>query len=176
MKKTLILITLVLSTLTGYAKPNFEIPEIKKYESAEDCRKDNDIALKTAQYYLSAQLPEEAYWTLSAAQYIMTWIEASDDITVYIDKKRGLYLKCESTDIASQLAVAYLAGCTIYCLENKQKEHDFNMHYFAVSKMMTYYEKNREKTGRDKIMDGYLKDFKKGKLKAKEEKKFKTKD
>ena len=176
MKNTLILITLVLSTLTGYAKPDFENPENKKYESAEDCRKDNDIVLKTAQYYLSAQLPEEAYWTLSAAQYIMTWIEASDEISVYIDEKRGLYLKCESSDIASQLAIAYFAGCTIYSLENKQKEHDFNMHYFAVSKMMTYYEKNKGKTGSDKIMDGYLKDFKKGKLKAKEEKKFKTKD
>ncbi len=176
MKKTLILIALVLSTLTGYAKPDFEIPEIKKYESAEDCRKDNDIALKTAQYYLSAELPEEAFWTLSAAQYIMAWVEASDDITIYIDEKRGLYLKCESQDISSQLAVAYFAGCVIYCLENKQKEHDFNMHYFAVSKMMTYYEKNKGKTGSDKIMDGYLKDFKKGKLKAKEEKKFKEKN
>ena len=66
-----------------------------------------------------------------------------------------------------------MAGCIIYCLENKQKDHNFDMHYFALSKMLNYYDKNKSITGSDKYTDSLLKDFKKGKLKAKEEKKFK---
>jgi hypothetical protein len=68
---------------------------------------------------------------------------------------------------------AYLAGSIIFCLENNQKDHNFDMHYFALSKMMTYYEKNRSITGSDKEMDKLLKEFKSSKFKAKEEKKFK---
>ncbi|MBO4806910.1 MAG: hypothetical protein J5554_12825 [Paludibacteraceae bacterium] len=176
MKKTLLLITLVFSVLTGYAKPDFEIPNIDNYESEEACRKDNDIAYKTAKYYLSAPLPEDALWVFPAAHYIMVWTEASKDLTVYVGQNISPYLECESQDISKQLAIAYFSGCIIYCLENKQKEHDFNMHYFALSQMLTYYEKNRDVTGRDKKMDDYLKMFKKGKLKAKEEKKFKEKN
>ncbi|MEE0084514.1 MAG: hypothetical protein UE068_09850 [Paludibacteraceae bacterium] len=69
-------------------------------------------------------------------------------------KKSGLSdLQCKDKDISPQLMAAYFAGCIIYCLENKQKDHNFDMHYFALSKMMTYYEKNRSITGSDKEMD-----------------------
>ncbi len=175
MKKIVSLIILAFMAVASYAKPDFTIPEIEKYDNAEECRKDNDIAFKSANYYLSAKLPEEKYEAISAAKYMWIWTQASDEIVFKISPRKSPYLRCKNEDKAVQMLGAYLSGCIIYCLNNKHREHDFDMHYFAVSQMMTYYEKSRATSGKDRAMDKMLKDFKNGKLKAKEEKKFNKK-
>lgn len=172
MKKTFFTFLLVLAALSGYAKPDFEIPEIEKYVSAEQCRKDNDVALKTAKYYLEAKLPDDVYWSQDAARYVILWISSSEDIMVTLDEKIQSWMKCENTAVCSQLFAAYLSGCVIYCLEHKQRELNFDMHYFALSKMLDYYDKNKSVSGSDKVFDDLLKSYQKGKLKAKEQKKF----
>lgn len=173
MKKVLVSLLLAFVSLSTYAKPDFEIPEIQKYESADSCRKDNGIALKTAKFYLNANLPSETLYSLEAARYIMVWIEASEDILVELDNKRAAFLQCKNEEIETQLAAAYMSGCVVYCLENNQKEHNFDMHYYALTQMLAYYEKNRGISGSDKEMDKLLKESKKDNFKAKEEKKFK---
>ena len=173
MKKVFSLLITAFIAVASFAKPDFTIPQIEKYANADECRKDNDIALKTANFYLDAELPADIYESRLAARYMVVWISASDEILVTLDELRCPYMQCKDKDISTQLMSAYFAGCIIYSLENKQKEHDFNMHYFALSKMMTYYEKNRSITGSDKEMDKLLKEFKSSKFKAKEEKKFK---
>lgn len=159
-------------TIACYAKPDFTIPQIEKYANPDECRKDNDVALKTANFYLDAEFPADIYESRLAARYMWTWIEASDEILFSISSKSP-YMQCKDIDISTQLMAAYMAGCIIYCLENKQKEHNFDMHYFALIKMLNYYEKNRSITGSDKDMDKLLKESKSSKFKAKEEKKFK---
>lgn len=173
MKKVFSLLITAFIAVASFAKPDFTIPQIEKYANADECRKDNDIALKTANFYLDAELPADIYESRLATKYMLIWVEASDEILFALDSKRGPYLQCKDKDISIQLMAAYLAGSIIYCLENKQKDHNFDMHYFALSKMMTYYEKNRSITGSDKDMDKLLKEFKSSKFKAKEEKKFK---
>lgn len=173
MKKVFSLLITAFITVASFAKPDFTIPQIEKYANADECRKDNDIALKTANFYLDAELPADIYESRLATKYMIIWISASDEILLTIDEQRSPYLQCKDKDISPQLMAAYFAGCIIYCLENKQKDHNFDMHYFALSKMMTYYEKNRSITGSDKEMDKLLKEFKSSKFKAKEEKKFK---
>ena len=173
MKKVFLVFFLAVASLASYAKPDFEIPEPKAYDSAEECRKDNDIALKVAKFYLDANLPDDVVWAKDAASFLLTWITASGDITLVISDKRCEFLKCKDKNIGSLVLMAYMSGCVDYCLENKQHDHDFNMHYFALTKMMEYYEKNREITGSDKEMDKLLANFKKKSFKEKEEKKFK---
>ena len=173
MKKVFSLLITAFIAVASFAKPDFTIPQIEKYANADECRKDNDIALKTANFYLDAELPADIYESNLAAQYMIIWISASDEILVTLDELRCPYLKCKDKDISTQLMAAYFAGCIIYSLENKQKDHNFDMHYFSLSNMLNYYEKNRSITGSDKEMDKLLKEFKSNKFKAKEEKKFK---
>ncbi len=173
MKKVFsLLITAFIATVC-FAKPDFTIPQIEKYANADECRKANDTALKTAKFYLDAELPADLYESRLAAKYMLIWTEASDEITFVIGHETSPFMQCKDEEISFQLMAAYLAGCIIYSLENKQKEHDFNMHYFALIKMLNYYEKNKSITGSDKEMDKLLKESKSSKFKAKEEKKFK---
>ncbi|MBR6105321.1 MAG: hypothetical protein IKP81_09740 [Paludibacteraceae bacterium] len=173
MKKTVLSLFLASIAFFGYAKPDFEIPEVKKYENAEECRKDNDIALKTAKFFFDAKLPEDLPWVKKANAFVLVWLTESDDIMVTIDETRCPFMKCDNKDIRSQMLVAYLSGCVVYCLENKQKEHNFDMHFFALTKTLEYYEKNKSISGSDKFMDKLLNDSKKSSFKAKEQKKFK---
>lgn len=173
MKKVFSLLITAFIAVASFAKPDFTIPQIEKYANADECRKDNDIALKTANFYLDAELPADIYESRLAAKYMFVWVEASDEILFTVSHEISPFMHCQDKDISIQLMGAYMAGCIIYCLENKQKDHNFDMHYFALSKMLNYYDKNKSITGSDKYTDSLLKDFKKGKLKAKEEKKFK---
>ena len=173
MKKVISFLITAFMAIACFAKPDFTIPQIEKYANADECRKDNDVALKTANFYLDAEFPADIYESRLAARYMLKWVEASDEILFALDSKRGPYTQCKDAAISVQLMAAYMAGCIIYCLENKQKEHNFDMHYFALIKMLNYYEKNRSITGSDKDMDKLLKESKSSKFKAKEEKKFK---
>lgn len=173
MKKTIITLALAFISLIGYAKPDFEIPEISKYETADECRKDNEVAIKTARYYLSAPLPDDILYARQAASYLFKWVEASDEIHLIIGGSRSPYSKCADKDISTQLAFAYFSGCVIYFGEKKEGKHTFDMHYFALTEMLNYYEKHKEILGSDKEMEKMLKMLKKGKLKEKEQKNFK---
>lgn len=173
MKKIISLLIMTTMAVVSFAKPDFEIPNIKEYATEEECAKDNDIALKTAKFYLDANLPSDIYESAAALRYIIVWTTASKDIMITVSADRDHYLKCEQKEVGAQLMGAYFAGSIIYCLEHNQKEQNFDMHYFALSKMLTYYDKNKSITGTDKYMDKVLKDFQKGKLEAKERKLFK---
>ncbi|MCQ2190101.1 MAG: hypothetical protein MJY63_00475 [Paludibacteraceae bacterium] len=173
MKKFISLLIMVSMAIATHAKPDFEIPDIKEYATAEECAKDNDKVLKTAKFYLDAELPNDIYESSAALRFMIVWATASKDIMLTLSAEHDHFLKCEQKEIGAQLMGAYFAGSIIYCLENKQKEQNFDMHYFALTKMLNYYDKNRSITGNDKYMDKVLKDFKSGKLKNKEKKRFK---
>lgn len=172
MKKTLFTLLLAIASFVGYAKPDFEIPEIPNYASADDARKDNDIALKTAKFYLDANLPEDVVWSVKAAQFLMVWAAVSDDISITIAEKNCPFLKCENKKVGSQLLVAYMSGCIAYGLENKQRDFNFDMHFSALTKTLEYYVKNRNISGSDKVMDKLVKESEKKNFKEKEQKKF----
>ncbi len=175
MKKIVSLIIMAFIAVSSYAKPDFTIPEIEKYENAEQCKKDNDIVYKSAKYYLSTNLQDDKYEAISAAKYMWIWTQASEDIVFKISPRRSPYLKCKNENRAVQMLGAYLSGCIIYCLDNKHRDHDFDMHYFAISQMLTYYDKNKAAIGNERAMNKMLKDFKSGKLKEKEQNKFNKK-
>lgn len=175
MKKIISLIIMAFIAVSSYAKPDFDIPEIEKYDNAEQCKKDNDIVYKSAKYYLSTDMQDDKYEAISAAKYMWVWTQASEEIVFTIGPKTSPYLKCKDEDRAVQMLGAYLSGCIIYCLDNKQREHDFNMHYYAISQMLTYYDKNKSTIGNERAINKMLKNLKSGKLREKEEKKFNKK-
>lgn len=174
MKKMIFTLAMAFASLVGYAKPDFEIPTISKYETADECRKDNEVAIKTARFFLSADLPDDILYARNAALYLFSWVEASDEIFLFIDESRSPYAKCADKDIRLQLSFAYFSGCVIYFDEKKEGQHTFDMHYFALTEMLNYYEKNKHVLGSDKEMEKLLKLYKKGKLKEKEQKSFKN--
>jgi hypothetical protein len=106
MKKVISILISAFMTIVCYAKPDFTIPQIEKYANADECRKDNDIALKTAKYFLNAELPADIYESNLAAQYMIIWISASDEIVVTLDDLRCPYLKCKDKHISTQLMAA----------------------------------------------------------------------
>ncbi|MCQ2207092.1 MAG: hypothetical protein MJZ02_02585 [Paludibacteraceae bacterium] len=172
MKKTLFTLFLAITSFVGYAKPDFEIPEIPNYASAEDASKDNEIALKTAKFYLEAKLPEDVVYSKQAAQFLIVWATVSEDISITLDEKKCQFMKCENPNVGTQLLLAYMSGCIVYGLENKQKDFNFDMHYFALTKTLEYYVKNKAVSGSDKIMDKLVKEAEKKNFKEKEQKKF----
>ena len=93
MKKVFSLLITAFIAVASFAKPDFTIPQIEKYANADECRKDNDIALKTANFYLDAELPADIYESRLAAKYMFVWVEASDEILFTVSHEISPFLR-----------------------------------------------------------------------------------
>lgn len=176
--KRFILSIFMLSAACSYTladDPDFEIPQAKKYQNNEDCIADNGIALKSAKYLLSTELPTDAFYAKKAGDFVLLWTFSTPEFTVLIDEiNLGLIETC-GNDIEKKklLDEAYLSAFTIYRMETKKVyDFTFDAHYFAMESTLAFYKKNIEYFGKCKALDKLLKLQEKGKLKDELEKKF----
>ena len=76
-KFRLLLILFTCSTFSSWAAaPDFEIPTGKVYENADECRADNEVVAKTARYFFTTKLPEDATYVKQATSFVMSWVRA----------------------------------------------------------------------------------------------------
>lgn len=177
--KRFILSILMFSAACSYTladDPDFEIPQAKKYQNNEDCIADNGIALKSAKYLLSTELPTDAFYAKKAGDFILLWTLSTPEFSVlFADELNfGLFATCGNDNEKKKLLdEAYLSAFTIYRMETKKVyDFTFDAHHFAMESTLAFYKKNIEYFGKCKALDKLLKLQEKGKLKDELEKKF----
>ncbi|MBR4815196.1 MAG: hypothetical protein IKZ67_07015 [Paludibacteraceae bacterium] len=173
-KFRLLLILFTCSTFSSWAAaPDFEIPTGKVYENADECRADNEVVAKTARYFFTTKLPEDATYVKQATSFVMSWVRASDEILVGGSKQTvGSFFSCD-VDLSLLLFRAYVCGCTRYNRDVlTSKEYTFEMHYYALEAALRYYEKNKDFFKGCKKADKMLKSLNKGKLRKEQERLF----
>ncbi|MBO7608014.1 MAG: hypothetical protein J6T28_10425 [Paludibacteraceae bacterium] len=155
------------------AAPDFEIPSGKTYTNAEECKADNELVAKTAQYFFTTKLPEDATYAKAATSFITSWVQASDEILISVSNQTtGSFFSC-NTNLSLVLFGAYICGCTRYNREVlTSKEFTFEMHYYALEATLRYYEQNKGYLGECKKIDRMLKSLNKGKLRKEQERLF----
>lgn len=156
--------------------PDFEIPQAKKYQNNEDCIADNGIALKSAKYLLSTELPTDAFYAKKAGDFILLWTFSTPEFSVlFADELNfGLFATCGNDNEKKKLlGETYLSAFSIYRMETKKVyDFTFDAHHFAMESTLAFYKKNIEYFGKCKALDKLLKLQEKGKLKDELEKKF----
>lgn len=156
--------------------PDFEIPQAKKYQNNEDCIADNGIALKSAKYLLSTELPTDAFYAKKAGDFVLLWTLSTPEFAVlFADELNfGLFATCgNDSEKKKLLGEAYLSAFSIYRMETKKVyDFTFDAHHFAMESTLAFYKKNIEYFGKCKALDKLLKLQEKGKLKDELEKKF----
>lgn len=177
--KRFILSIFMLSAACSYTladDPDFEIPQAKKYQNNEDCIADNGIALKSAKYLLSTELPTDAFYAKKAGDFVLLWTLSTPEFAVlFADELNfGLFATCGNDNEKKKLlGEAYLSAFSIYRMETKKVyDFTFDAHHFAMESTLAFYKKNIEYFGKCKALDKLLKLQEKGKLKDELEKKF----
>lgn len=136
-----------------------DLPEPIKFKSSEICREHNDDALKCIKYYLTHKV--NAPQIDQAAQYIINWSEASDDVNIPIG---GEIASLMASQTSMPYFIAYLASYSYYCLTENAKQLDEKFFAYAIDILLQFYEPNSELTGKIELLENYLKLQKKDKL------------
>lgn len=136
-----------------------DLPEPMEFKSAAICHDHNDDAMKCIQYYLTHKL--SAPQVNQAAQYIINWTQASDEVSIPVDEDMASLGTSEKT---LPYLIAYLAAYSYYCLDRQIKVLDEKFFYYTIDLLLQYYEPNSKLTGKVKLLENYLNLQKKGKL------------
>lgn len=173
-KFRLLLLLLTCVTTAWAAAPDFEIPEMRKYTSAEECKADNELVAKTSRYFFTTNFLEDGDYALSAIRFVLAWVDYSDEILVSVSEQTtGAFLSCKNKNLRSVLLGSYICGCALYNRDVKtSNEFTFDMHYYALEATLRYYEKNKEYFGNCQKIDKMLKSLNKGKLRKEQERLF----
>lgn len=136
-----------------------DLPEPIQFKTPEICHEHNDDALTCIAYYLTHML--SAPNMNQAAQYVINWSVASEDVNIAIGEKLSkLALSQESMPYFT----AFIAASSYYCLTENVKQLDEPLFVKAVTALLQFYEPNRKLTGKVEVLEDYLKEQEKGKL------------
>lgn len=136
-----------------------DLPEPIQFKTPEICHEHNDDALTCIAYYLTHML--SAPNMNQAAQYVINWSIASEDVNIAIGEKLSkLALSQESMPYFT----AFIAASSYYCLTENVKQLDEPLFVKAVTALLQFYEPNRKLTGKVEVLEDYLKEQEKGKL------------
>ena len=136
-----------------------DLPEPIQFKTAEICREHNDDAMTCIVYYLTHML--SAPNMNQAAQYVINWSVASEDVNITIGEKLStLALSQESMPYFT----AFIAAASYYCLTENVKQLDEPLFVKAIKALLDFYEPNRKLTGKVEVLEDYLNQREKGKL------------
>jgi tetratricopeptide (TPR) repeat protein len=136
-----------------------DLPEPMQFKSAAICHDHNYDAMKCIKYYLTHKLA--AKQMNQAAQYILNWTQASDEVSIPIDEDIAQLATSEKT---LPYLIAYFAAYSYYCLDHKVKTLDEKLFYYSIDILLQFYKPNSELTGKVKMLENYLSLQKNGKL------------
>ncbi len=136
-----------------------DLPQPIEFTSADVCREHNDDAMTCIKYYLTHKL--SAPQIDQAAEYILKWSEASEDVSITLGKE---FASLVGSKTSYPYFVGYIAACCFYCMAQNVKELDEESFVNAIDVLLQYYEPNRELTGKVDLLDKYMNLQKKGKL------------
>jgi tetratricopeptide (TPR) repeat protein len=144
-----------------------DLPQPMEFKTKEICKEHNADALKCIKYYLTHKL--SAPQMNQAAQYIINWSDASDDVTIHIEEEIGSLM---STKHTMAYFIAYLASYSYFCLKENTKTLDRENFSKCIDVLLQFYEPNSELSGKADLLEKYLNLQKKGKLEKELDKLF----
>lgn len=139
-----------LETLKEEAKDGY-VPTMIEF-TAESTHKTIDEMHMCCRYLLNHKL--DAPRMNDAIDYVMGWSASSADVNVGIGDEEANLMQDEKF---GALIVAYIASCCQYGIENRQQEFTPKMYVYGYIGMLNYYSKNIDITGRNEMLDAYLK-------------------
>lgn len=148
-------------TLLKEAMENGYVSALTHFDSAEKCLEHRVDAYYCCRYYLKHYL--NANRMNEAAQYIMDWTMATNELTVIIGEPESTWMAVPKNSV---YLIAYLAGTAMYALENPDNKNTQEQYSEGIIAMLNYYTANKEITGEVPAFEDYLK------LYAKDEKDF----
>ncbi len=137
---------------------NGYVPVLTRFDSVEKCLEHRVDAYYCCCYYLKHYLNADRM--NEAAQYIMDWTMATDEVTVIIGEAETKWM---SDSISSVYLVAYLAGTAMYALENPGNKNSLEQYSEGIIAMLNYYIANKQITGEVSAFEDYLKLYAKSK-------------
>lgn len=137
---------------------NGYVPPLTHFDSAEKCLEHRVDAYYCSRYYLKHYLSADRM--NEAAQYIMNWTMATDELTVIIGEPETKWMADQKNSV---YLIAYLAGTAMYALENPDNKNSQEQYKEGIIAMLNYYTANREITGEVPAYEDYLKLYAKDK-------------
>lgn len=119
-----------------------DLPEPTEFKTAKECQAHNDDVQTCCSYLFTHTL--RASQMSQAIQYIVSWANASPDVTIEVGDSIGqLFGRTET----APFGIAYMAAVTLYCLQHNVKHIDEEGYAAACNLMVQYYEHNKEIVG-----------------------------
>lgn len=137
---------------------NGYVPPLTHFDSAEKCLEHRVDAYYCSRYYLKHYLSADRM--NEAAQYIMNWTMATDELTVIIGEPETKWMADQKNSV---YLIAYLAGTSMYALENPDNKNSQEQYKEGIIAMLNYYTANKEITGEVPAYEDYLKLYAKDK-------------
>lgn len=135
-------------------------PNDRDLKSVDECHKYRYEAYRCADYYLSLNLNEgDITQRQNCVQYLIDWSQNSNDIRIVFNEEGAKLLE---DDKEMFYALAYVAGCVKYAIENNDTTFSYDMYSSAMVDALNYYVNNCELTGKVKYFDKYVAAYKKG--------------
>ena len=126
------------------------VPALTDFTTVEKCREHRVDAYYCCRYYLNHYLSAPKMG--EAASYILKWTMSTDELTVNIGEPESKWIN-DSTQV---YLIAYLAGNTMYALENPDNCNSLQQYTHGITSMLDYYQNNKELTGSVPAFDDYL--------------------
>lgn len=154
--------------LTNIGKrKNAEDADEVTFESAEEAHKYNADAMRAMENMLEETPGSEE--SKKAIRYVLAWTTASDDVQVVISDNDRLKIMEDALNANDGvLMFAYMAGCSLYQLEQGKKGFSPEAYYAGIKTMLRYYERHHDAITSSPHYDEYLKQL------NSDEAKFKT--
>lgn len=137
---------------------NGYVPILTHFDSAEKCLEYRVDAYYCCCYYLKHYLSADRM--NEAAQYIMDWTMATDEVTIIIGEAETKWM---ADSVGTVYLIAYLAGTAMYALENPDNKNSLEQYSEGIIAMLNYYSANKQITGEVSAFEDYLKLYAKSK-------------
>jgi hypothetical protein len=157
MKKFLLSFVLFISAIALSAQ-DFEVPKEYTLKEASDYEQYEDDIIKCVDWLIATPLNIQTAKRKDAYAFLVVWVSGSPKVSIVLSEKIVTFSK------NGDLLAMFLGGWTKYSIETEKYDDIFNNNLAGVMCAITFYEKNKEFTGKIKAADKYLKLKAQGKL------------
>ncbi|MDR1090744.1 MAG: hypothetical protein LBL79_06680 [Prevotella sp.] len=158
MKKTVLLVVLVIFTFTVYGQ-EYMVPKNVKFENKEDYAAYEPQVKETINWLLATSLGKEANKRTEANAFLIMWLTGTPDVSINVNTDILPFIKK-----SPELLIPFIAGCIKYSLENNYSKDNILLNKAGIETIVAFYRNNRGYLKKDDNIEKYEKLMEKGKL------------
>ncbi|WP_118952198.1 hypothetical protein [Taibaiella helva] len=149
MKKMLTFLLLAAATFNAIAQDN-GVPQQFKPAKAEDYAAYNKNVLQCVDWLMKTPYDPASAQQQAANAFLMQWITGSPDVKIALAP--GII---NFVGENPSLLMIFMGGWAQYALESKKPEDKLNGNLRGLEKVISYYNKNKDKLKEDKQVEAY---------------------